>query len=382
MIYLDNAATTWPKPASVAEAVSQAIIEKGGNPGRSGHKLSLEAGNVVERGRFLLAQLFHISDPNRIIFTMNATDALNMAIKGVLRPGDHVITSQMEHNSVVRPLAYHAQSGAEVTRIKTDPAVGVDLGDLKASIRENTRLVVVTHASNVTGALNPIVDIAEICREKRVPLLVDASQSAGVIDIDVEETGIDLLAFPGHKGLLGPAGTGGLYVAPEITLDPFRAGGTGVRSEDALMPDEMPWHLEAGTQNVPGIAGLSAGVEYILEKGIDSIYKHEMHCIGMLLEGLTAIPGVSLYGPQGTEKRAAVLSFDVAGIDSADLAMILDTSFNIAVRAGLHCAPDAHRMLGTFAQGGTVRVSPGVFTTEDEILQFLEAIRQIAASLR
>ncbi len=382
MIYLDNAATSWPKPEGVAEAMRNAVTDMGGNPGRSGHKMSLQAGGVVEQGRFLLAQMFHVSDPNRIIFTMNATDALNMAIRGILKDGGHVVTSCMEHNSVVRPLAYKAQHGVKVEKVQTDPETGVCPDTIREAICKDTKLVVITHASNVIGTLNNIAEIAEVCREKKVPILVDASQSAGVIDINVEKMGIDMLAFPGHKGLLGPRGTGGLYVSSNVDLAPFRAGGTGVRSEEILMPDEMPWHLEAGTQNVPGIAGLSAGLSYILQTGIDVIRQHEMHCIRLLLEGLAAIPGIIIYGPQDTDNRAAVLSFNVAGLDSSDMAMILDTSFDIAVRAGLHCAPDTHKMLGTFAQGGTVRVSPGCFTTEEEIEQLIEAVGEIAASLR
>ncbi len=377
MIYLDNAATSWPKPKSTVDAVRVVIETIGGNPGRSGHLFSLQAGAAVERGRSMLAKLFHVSDPARIVFALNATDALNLAINGMLQPGDHAITSCMEHNSVTRPLEYLRLRGVEISKIETDPVAGVDLEALRKAFQKNTKLVVMTHVSNVTGTYNPIEEIAQICRENEVPLLVDASQSAGVVDIDVEKIGIDLLAFPGHKSLFGPTGTGGLYIRPGITLNPTRTGGTGIHSENPLQPEEMPYHYEAGTQNVPGIAGLTAGIEYILEEGIHSIEQHEMRLMKELMDGLMEMKNIKIYGSKQSDHRAPVLSFNIDGFDCSDVAMILDSSFGIAVRAGLHCAPDTHKMLGTFHQGGTIRVSPGYFNHSDEIHQFLEAITEI-----
>lgn len=382
MIYLDNAATSWPKPKATAEAVRVAIEETGGNPGRSGHMFSLQAGRVVEQGRTLLARLFHTADPNRIVFTMNATDALNLAINGMLQPGDHVITSRMEHNSVTRPLEYHRRCGVEITKLETDPVNGVSPDTLRKAFQKNTKLVVMTHASNVTGTRNPISEIAQICRENDVPLLIDASQSAGVVDIDVEKNGIDLFAFPGHKSLFGPTGTGGLYVRPGVNLRPVRVGGTGIRSEDPLQPEEMPYLYEAGTQNVPGIAGLAAGVRFILVEGISAIAEHEMNLMKELLENLSSMKKVRIYGSKDLKNRVPVVSFNIDGMDCADVAMILDSSFGIAVRAGLHCAPDTHRMLGTFQQGGTIRVSPGYFNQPDEIHRFLDAVSEIIATLK
>lgn len=379
MIYLDNAATTWPKPETVYDAVLDVMKNKAGNPGRSGHSMSLSAGKVLDEARFATSRFFGVKDPSRIVFTYNATDSLNLAINGSLTAGDHVITSSMEHNSVTRPLEYLSEKGVEYTKIKMDPVLGVNPEDVKSAIRGNTKLVAVTHASNVTGTINPIRAIGEICRNEGIVFLVDGSQSAGIIPIDVDSMYIDLLAFPGHKGLFGPSGTGGLYIRDGISVAPSRYGGTGVHSELPLQPSEMPFMYESGTLNVPGLAGLDAGIKFISEKSMLSIREHEIKLTNLLLDGLKGIDGVKIYGPRDGEERAAVVSINIEGADPMEASLILDTSFGIAVRAGLHCAPDAHKTLGTLDIGGTIRISPGFFNTEKDIEQCLEGIAAIAA---
>ena len=376
MIYLDNAATSWPKPETVYTAVSNSL-QRGGNPDRSNSEKSRLAATDIIEAREALAQLFHIADPNRIVFALNATDAINLGIQGMLKPGDHVITSQMEHNAVTRPLAYLEDAGVRVTKVSTDPVNGADPDEVRKAICPETKLVVMSHASNVTGALNPIEEIGAICREKGVPFMVDAAQSAGAIPIDVVKMNIDLLAFPGHKSLLGPTGTGGLYVAESVSPHPVRSGGTGVFSEVRLQPEQLPYYYEAGTQNAVGIAGLCAGTHYILERSVSGIYHEEQKMLQRLIDGLASIPGVIIYGPT-SQPRAAAVSFNIDGMDCADVAMILETYYDISVRSGLQCAPDTHRMLGTFDIGGTVRVSPGLFTSGGEIDAFLSAIHEIA----
>lgn len=376
MIYLDNAATSWPKPESVYTAVSESL-ERGGNPGRSNSEKSRQAATDMTDARTVLAQLFHIADPNRIVFALNATDAINLGLQGMLKPGDHVITSQMEHNAVTRPLAYLEDAGVRVTKVSTDPVRGADLNEIRAAICPETKLVIMSHASNVTGTLNPIEEIGAICREAGVPFMVDAAQSAGAIPIDVVKMNIDLLAFPGHKSLLGPTGTGGLYVSETVSPHPIRSGGTGVFSEVRLQPEQLPYYYEAGTQNAVGLAGLCAGTRYILERSVSGIYHEEQQMLQHLIDGLASIPGVIIYGPL-TSPRAAAVSFNIEGMDCADVAMILETYYDISVRSGLQCAPDTHRMLGTFDLGGTVRVSPGLFTAKEEIDTFLSAVQEIA----
>lgn len=379
MIYLDNAATTWPKPEAVYDAVLDAMKNKGGNPGRSGHSLSLLAGGVLDETRFSISRLLGIKNPNRVIFTYNATDSLNLAINGILTAGGHVITSSMEHNSVARPLEYLSGRGIEYTKVRMDPVFGVDPEDVKNAMRSNTQLVVMTSASNVTGTINPIGAIGEICRAEGIPFLVDGSQSVGAIPMDVETMKVDLLAFPGHKGLMGPSGTGGLYIRDGISIVPSRYGGTGVHSELLLQPPEMPYMYESGTPNISGLAGLDAGVRFLLEKSVWSVHDHECRLTNLLIDGLKEIKGVKLYGPHNGEDRAAVISITIEGADPAEVALILDVSFGIALRSGLHCAPDAHRTLGTLDTGGTIRISPGYFNTEQDIAQCLEAIAAIAA---
>nr|WP_092071715.1 aminotransferase class V-fold PLP-dependent enzyme [Dendrosporobacter quercicolus]NSL49487.1 aminotransferase class V-fold PLP-dependent enzyme [Dendrosporobacter quercicolus DSM 1736]SDM29656.1 cysteine desulfurase family protein [Dendrosporobacter quercicolus] len=380
MIYLDNAATSWPKPEAVYQTVDKVMRQAGANPGRSGHTMALAADRVIQETRRLTAQLFSVPDPSRIIFTLNATDALNLALKGLLQAGDHVITGSMEHNALARPLEALCKTGVEVSKVATSPFSGLAAADIRTALRPNTKLIAVSHASNVTGTLNPIVDIARVAKAAGVLLLVDCAQTAGLFPIDVGKMGIDLLAFPGHKALFGCQGVGGLYIGRGISLKPLREGGTGSRSESLEQPEECPDRYESGTLNTPGIAGLGAGIRFILETGQDIVRRREEVLTNMLLTGLEKIRPVVLYGPSAGKTRAAVVSFGVPGIDPAEISLILDQSFQIASRAGLHCAPDAHLTLGT-SRGGTVRLSPGYFTTEAEIEQCLQAVAAVIAEL-
>lgn len=377
MIYLDNAATTWPKPESVYLAVDRAMREWGGNPGRSGHQMSLLAGKVLEETRLLLARLFHAPEPDRIIFTLNATEAINLGLKGILQPGDHVITGSMEHNAVARPVETLKAKGIEVTKVTTSPISGIDPADIEKAIQKNTKMVVLNHASNVTGTINPIGEIGELCRNKGIIFLVDAAQTAGSIPIDVQQMKIDLLAFPGHKGLLGPQGVGGLYISPNVSPLPMKEGGTGSESKSLLQPSLSPDRYESGTPNTPGIAGLGAGVKFILEEGLEKIRERENVLMNRLLKGVQNIPGIIVYGPTINDEKAAVLSINIEGADSLEAAVILDQAFDIAIRAGLHCAPDAHTMLGTLEKG-TMRISLGYFNTENDIDSILTALASIA----
>lgn len=378
MIYLDNAATSYPKPPDVATAIAGFLAGKAGNPGRSGHRLALAAHGVVADTRRLLAVLLGAGDPARLVFTLNATDALNLALHGLLRPGDRVVTTSMEHNAVARPLAALAESGVRVDRVRCARDGSLDPADLERELRlAPTRLVAMTHASNVCGTVLPVVEAADLAHRHGALILVDAAQTAGVLPIDVTAQGIDLLAVPGHKGLLGPTGTGALYVAPGVELRPIRQGGTGSRSEQLRQPDELPDRLEAGTLNTVGIAGLGAAVRSLGEDGLARVRAHEQALTARLLAGLAEIPGVRVYGPGDAARQVAVVSVTVDGWDPLDLGAALDTSFGIAVRSGLHCAPLAHRTLGTYPQG-TVRLAPGATTTPVEIDETLLAVRELA----
>lgn len=375
MIYFDNAATTWPKPPGVSDAMKRCLDEKGANPGRSGHRMSLEAGNVVDETRSAVARLFNIPDRDRVIFTLNATDALNMAIKGSVKPGDHVIATSMEHNSVTRPL-YGLRRVISVTKVQCAEDGSLDLRKIERAIRMNTKVIVVTHASNVTGTVMPVREIGALARQKGIIFIVDAAQSAGVLDIDVQGMNIDLLALPGHKGLLGPHGTGVLYVGERAELCPFREGGTGSHSIDPGQPGVLPEKYESGTLNLPGIAGLGAGLEFISRVGIKKIREHELGLVRRFIEGVAGIPGVILYGPGAEAERAPVVSFLIEGKDTGAVGGALDGWYNIACRAGLHCAPDAHRTLGTLEKK-LVRFSFSYFNTADEVDFALQCLRDI-----
>lgn len=377
MIYMDNAATSWPKPHGVYKAVDKCMKKYGANPGRSGHKMAIEAGNIVLYTRENLGKLFNVSDPFQIIFTCNATDSLNLAIKGTLKEGDHVITTSMEHNSVVRPLKELEKAGVKITFVKANQEGIIDPEDIKKAIKSNTRLIISTHASNVTGTIMPIEHIGTIAKEYGISFLVDAAQTAGLLPIDLARLPIDMLAFPGHKSLLGPQGTGGLYIRDGLSLDPLRQGGTGSQSESLIQPIFMPDRYESGTINTPGIAGLGAGIDYILTKGQKNILIHERMLLQMFLDGLATIQGVTIYGPKDINRRAGVVSINIGGRDSSEMANLLDERYNIATRGGLHCAPLAHNTIGTLKQG-TVRFSIGPFTAKREIKKCINAIYQLS----
>ena len=378
MIYLDNAATSWPKPESVYQALDEFLRNSGGNPGRGGHTMALAASRTVDETRLLLARLINAPDKDRVILTLNCTDSLNMGLKGLLKPGDHVVTSCLEHNSVVRPLKKLERQGIRVTRLSPHPANGfVSPGDIETSITRETRLVVMTHASNVSGVIQPIEEYGSIARCHNLVFMVDAAQTAGKYPLDVQASNIDLLAFSGHKGLFGPPGTGILYIGERVELDSLREGGTGSHSEREEQPTALPYKFESGTPNTLGIAGLGAGLKFILQEGIEIILAHEQSLTARLLEGLSQIPGVTVYGAKDGASQAPVVSFTVDGIEPGEVGAILDQAFDIKVRSGLHCAPVAHRTLGTFPLG-TVRLSPGYFNTIEEIDLTIEAISKIA----
>jgi cysteine desulfurase family protein len=379
MIYLDNAATSWPKPEAVYQAMDRFMCHVGASPGRSGHRLSIEAGRVVYESRESLARLFNIDDPLRIIFTGNATEALNLAINGVLRPGDHAITSSMEHNSVMRPLRGLAARGVELTVVSCSNEGFLDPGGIEKAVKPNTRLIVLNHASNVVGTLLPVSEVGAIARRYRVLFCVDAAQTAGAYPLDIPSMNVDLLAFTGHKSLFGPQGTGGLYIRQgvEDLIEPLMRGGTGSRSDSDHQPDFLPDKYESGTPNTVGLAGLGAGVQFVLSRGVDALREKEEELMHHLIEGLGAIPGVTLYGSGDAREQVAVLSFNIASVAPSEVAMRLEEEYDILCRPGLQCAPIAHKTLGTFP-GGTVRVSPGYFTTEYEIGIFLKAVSNIA----
>jgi len=380
MIYLDNAATSWPKPPAVYETLGSFLQRAGANPGRSAHRMALEASRAVEETRRKLARLIGLSQPERIVFTLNATDALNLGIKGVLSPNDHVVTTVMEHNSVRRPLRALEAIGVTTTKVSADPEGFVAPEQIKAALRPNTRLVVVTHASNVNGAVQPIREIADVVHAHGALLLVDAAQTIGALPFSIEALGADLLAFGGHKALMGPPGTGALVLAPWLDpaeLSPIREGGTGINSEEDVQPRELPARYEAGTVNTVGLAALGAALDFLFEVGIDRIAAHERALTARLIDGLSDIPGVRVLAPRDPVHRVAVVSFLIDGWEPVDIGTLLDQAFGIACRTGLHCAPEACQALGAFP-GGTVRFSPGFFTTEEEIDQAIAAVAELA----
>jgi len=381
MIYLDNAATSWPKPPQVLAAMAHFLSEVGANPGRSGHQLSVEAGRIVYAAREVMAELFNAPDPLRVVFSLNATEGLNLAMWGLLRPGDHVVTSSMEHNSVMRPLRALEREGVSVTVIPCSPEGFLDPQAVLAALRPETRLVVLNHASNVTGTILPVAEVGRALRQRNGPLLlVDAAQSGGSIPIDVQADGIDLLAFTGHKSLYGPMGTGGLIFGERVNLEEFQPlirGGTGSRSEYEEQPDFLPDMCESGTLNAVGLAGLEAGVRWVLEQGVEAIRAREVELTQRLLDGLGEIPGVTLYGPAEARQQTAVVSFNIAAREPSEVGLWLDEEFGIMCRVGLHCAPAAHKTIGTFP-AGTVRFGLGYFNTEEEVERAVEAVRKIA----
>lgn len=383
MIYFDQAASSFPKPPEVAKAMAEAVTEYGANPGRSGHKLARRAANIIEETRNKIAKLFQAERADHIIFSQNATTALNSAIFGLpLKEGDHIITTSFEHNSIRRPLEKLAhEKGIEISYLQPDENGTYSIDILKNEISENTKLVAVTHGSNVTGAIFPIEKWGALLKEyDHITFLVDASQTAGVIPIRMKEMGIDLLAFPGHKGLLGPQGVGVLIVDPKIDLKPMFYGGTGANSEDPMQPKIWPIGWESGTLNTPGIAGLSKGIDMINEKGLDNIYEHEHQLVKRCIAGLEKINGIEIFKSPDENKQLGVVSFRIKGIDVHEIALILDEHYDIAVRAGLHCAPLTHEYLGTI-ETGLVRVSFGMYNTAEEVDAFLQALQEIVDGL-
>jgi cysteine desulfurase/selenocysteine lyase len=379
LIYLDNGATSFPKPEEVYSYMDYFFRNFGVNPGRSGYDLCMETGQVVEDTRKMLTAFFNGTDPDRLCFSYNSTDALNLIIFGMLKPGDHAISTTIEHNSVLRPLHHLSLAGVEVDFVPFDGAGFVDPAEIRKRFRPTTRLVVVNHASNVIGTVQPVAEIGRLCREAGIPFAVDASQSAGKIPVDMETQFLDVVAFTGHKSLLGPTGIGGLYVREGVEIRHTRAGGTGVRSAVRTHLDEYPYRMEYGTPNVSGIAGLNAGVKWVLDKGLEAVHEHEMGLTRMLRDGLRDIPGVILYCQEDLKDHISVLAFNVEGMDAADVGTMLDVDHNIACRTGLHCAPRVHEHLGTDTIHGAVRFGVGPFNTEDHIRAAIKAVGEIAS---
>lgn len=372
MVYLDNAATSFPKPKEVVRAVAGTMEKIGANPGRAGHKLSLAAGRIVEGCREALASYMDVVDSTRIVFCLNCTDALNMAIHGFVRHGDHVISTVLEHNSVLRPLCELARLGViTLTLVTPDDQMQISPMKIEQTITPATRLCVINHVSNVVGAQQNIPEIARVCHVHGIRVLVDAAQSAGAYDIKPNVLGADMVAMPGHKGLYGPHGTGALYMAPNLRLAPMRQGGTGSVSESMFQPEDLPDRFESGTMNLPGLAGLLCGIRYVQANQAE-ITDRVGRLSGCIYEGLMNIRGINMYSPPGTN----VISFNIKNTTSGEMAGKLDGA-NIAVRGGLHCAPAIHRHLGTL-DIGAVRVSPGSFTTESDVSTLLRAVRILA----
>ena len=376
MIYLDSSATSFLKPPEVADAVYRSFSDIG-NSGRGAHLPTLNASRLIYDTREKLAALFGIGEPSRIAFTCNATEALNIAIGGLVAPGDHVITTACEHNSVLRPLYRKEREGAGLTIVAADEKGRIDYDELERSCRTNTKAVVITHASNLTGNVTDIERVAEFTKRHGIALVVDASQTAGALPIDVQKTGIDILCFTGHKGLMGPQGTGGIYVREGIALSPLKVGGSGVHSFDREHPSDMPTALEAGTLNGHGIAGLNAALSFLERVGVEEIHRREDKLARLFTERIRTIPGIVIYGDLDAKLRAPIVSVNVGDVDSAIVSDILWEDYGICVRAGAHCAPLMHRALGTTEQGA-VRFSFSYFNTEKEVEQAACALREIA----
>ncbi len=380
MIYFDNAATGWRKPPPVADAMVHFLEDVGANPGRAAHRRAVEAGRIVYDAREAVAELFHAPDPLRVVFGANVTEALNLVLRGYLRPGDHVIASSMEHNSVMRPLRHLQRQGVALTVVACSPEGFLVPADVERAMQPNTVMIVLNHASNVVGTLLPVARVGRIAREHDLLLLVDAAQTGGAYPIDVEALRIDLLAFTGHKSLQGPMGTGGLVIGERVVVErlrPLKRGGTGSNSELEEQPDFLPDMCESGTPNAVGLAGLRAGVRWVQARGVRAIRAHEMAITQQLIDGLRTIDGVTVYGSLDAGRQTATVSFNIAAMPPSEVGLRLDEEHGIMSRVGLHCSPAAHRTIGTFPQG-TVRFGLGVFNTADEIEQSLRAVRQLA----
>lgn len=380
MIYLDNSATTYPKPESVYTFMDTFYRRHGVSPGRSGFDAAIETEEFVGATRKLLTELFNGDDPNRLTFSYNASDSLNMIIQGLAREGDHVITTFLEHNSVLRPLHHLQEAGTiQVTHLPFDEAGYIDPDDVRKALRPNTRMVVMNHCSNVIGTVQPVAEVGRICRENGVFLVVDSTQSAGAIPIDMKAMNIDVVVFTGHKCLMGPTGIGGSYVNENVPVKGTRFGGTGVRSAQLTHLEEFPYRLECGTLNMLGVAGLHAGVKWVLEQGMDNLHAREMGLWNKLVDGLRDIPDITLYGAHSSRNHNPVLSLNVNGLVSGDVGIMLDVDHSIACRTGLQCAPKVHEMMGTDVLHGTVRLSIGPFNTESDIDAAIIALQDIAS---
>lgn len=386
-LYLDNAATSFPKPRAVIDAMVRYATELGASAGRGAYREAIDAGAMIHECRRRLMRLFNGERAEHFVFTLNCSDALNLAIKGLIDPNggaQHAVCTHADHNSILRPLnELQARGQISQTQVAVDPAtLLVDPQDIARAIRPETKLIAITHASNVTGTVQPIREIGRICRERGVPLVVDAAQSAGHLPIDVQADGIDLLAAPGHKALLGPLGTGFLYIRPgvEKALRTIREGGTGSISEQALQPDFLPDKYEPGSHNAIGIAGLSEGVKWILEQGIERLHRQEMELVGTFIEGVSDVEGITYFGPRGVKSRIGVFSVRVEGYEPQELSAILESSYGILTRSGIHCAPLAHAAIGTADGGGATRFSFGPFLTPQDVSFATDALAEIAMS--
>ncbi len=378
LIYMDNGATTFPKPKEVYDFMYHFYQEHGVNPGRSGYDMCMATEEVVHSTRKMLMELFNGTDPNRLTFSYNATDSLNIILGGLISKGNHVITTNLEHNSVLRPLNHKIQDlGIEVTHTPFDNKGYINPDDIKKAIKKNTKFVVVNHASNVIGTVQPIKEIGKICKEAGVLFVIDASQSAGVIEIDVQAMNIDAVAFTGHKCLMGPTGIGGSYISEGVEIKMTRFGGTGVRSAYPYQLEEYPYRLETGTLNLIGVAGLNAGVKWLKKEGMKNLHQREVKLWDKLRKGLQEIDGVTTYCADSTENHIAVLSFNVEGWQAGDIGTMLDVDYNIACRTGLQCAPLVHAQMGTDKIHGTVRFGLGPFNTEEHVDIAIAAIKDI-----
>jgi len=383
LIYMDNAATTYPKPNEVYDFMYEFYKKHGVNPGRSGYDMTLETEEVVQGTRKMLTEFFNGTDPNQLTFSYNASDSLNMIVDGMVAKGDHVVTSNLEHNSVLRPLYHKEMDGViEVSYLPFNEQGYIDPDDIKKAIKKNTKMVIINHGSNVIGTVQPIAEIGKICREAGVYFALDASQTAGAQKVDIQEMSIDLLAFTGHKCLMGPTGIGGSYISKDVPIKGSRYGGTGVRSAQKTHLEEFPYRMECGTLNIVGVAGLHAGQKWIQKEGLENIHKRELDLWDRLRLGLQEIDGVITYCADSRDNQNAVLSFNIQGWEAADVGTMLDVDYNIACRTGLHCAPLVHEQLGTNTIHGTVRLSMGPFNTEEHIDAAIEAVKEIAVIKR
>lgn len=378
-VYFDNAATTFPKPREVIDFMAEFYATHGVNPGRTGFDLAMETEETILEARQTLAEFFGGSNRDRLVFSLNVTDALNLLIHSMLQPGDHAISTCLEHNSVLRPLYQQREMGCEVEFVPFDQRGYIDPAEIESRIKNNTKLVVLNHGSNVIGTVQPVAEIGRICREKGVLFAIDAAQTAGLVEIDIDSMNIDVVCFTGHKSLFGPTGTGGMYIGEHVDLWPCRSGGTGVKSALRSQVKEFPWRCEFGTLNTMGIAGLLAGQKWIKARGgVGAIFEHEMVHARRLHTALAETEGVRMYCADMDRDHLPVLVFNIEGLPARQVGELLDVEHNIITRTGLHCAPRVHEGIGTADEGGTVRFSPGVFTTDDDVDRAIAAVKDVA----